>query len=290
MAKSKLDFYCRCKKCKGFGLGWVNHIDGTWVRVHRSFIDGFVVDTATGEILGPDDASSIYADRYDYKRSLADCRSIDDFEDHLKHVDLRELPPRNKALLDTMQAQADWVWKDSNKTIDCRITAPVMKTLKVLERAIKYRNMLAITQVGLAKLLGVHVDDLMRKLKPLQDRGFVRVRTSRTPLRAVRKGEVILTVNPRFIFRGDDWLRDKYATALYKQGGDVNNLVTPNPIPKLWTGDRTAPDGFPPCTMQFTEYTTEQLELNLHGRYVEYGESVKAMRLAQMELPLQLAA
>ncbi|TCP77766.1 hypothetical protein EC849_103335 [Pseudomonas putida] len=287
MAKDKLDFYCRCKKCKGFGLGWVNHIDGTWVRVHRSYIDGFVVDTTTGEILGHDDASSLYAGQDDYKRSLADCRSIDDFDEHLEHVDLRKLPPRDKALLDTMQAQADWVWKSSNKTIDGRITAPVMKTLKVLERAIVYRNMLVVTQAELATMLGVHVDDLMRKLKPLRDRGLVRIRTARD---GVRKGEVILTVNPRFVFRGEDWIKNSYATAWCKPDVDVNDLLTPNPVPKPWTGDRTAPDGFPTCTMQFTECSAEQLELKRQGRYAEYGESVRDMRLAQIELPLQLAA
>ncbi|WP_054889508.1 Crp/Fnr family transcriptional regulator [Pseudomonas sp. NBRC 111118] len=289
MSNGDLDFYCRCKKCKGFGLGWINHIDGTWVRVHRSYIDGFFVDTTTGEILRHDDASSIYAGRHDYKRSLADCRSIDDFDEHIEHVDLRKLPPRNKALLDTMQAQADWVWKNSNKTIDGRITAPVMKTLKVLERAIVYRNMLVVTQADLAKMLGVTTDNLMQKLKPLRDRGLIRVRT-RTARNGVRKGEVILTVNPRFIFRGDDWFKNHYATAWYEADVDVNDLVTLNPVPKPWTGDRTAPDGFPPCTMQFTECTAEQLELKRQGRYVEYGESVRAMRLAQMELPLQLAA
>jgi len=277
MANGNLNFYCRCKKCKGSGLGWINHIDGTWVRVHRSYIDGFVVDTTTGAILDRDVASSIYAGQYDYKQSLADCRSIDDFDEHLEHVDLRKLPPRNKALLDTMQAQTDWVWKNSNKIIDCRITAPVMKTLKVLERAIKYRNMLAITQVGLAKLLGVNIDDLMRKLKPLRDRGLVRIRTARD---GVRKGEMILTVNPRFIFRGEGWVQTKYIKQWYLNDATRNKNSIRSTFNITWKADDD-----PACN-----YTTEQLELNLHGRYVEYGESVKAMRLAQMELPLQVAA
>lgn len=237
-------------------------------------VDGFVVDRLTGEILGHGDPSSVYAQRADYKRSLADCCSIDDFDEHLKHVDLRKLPPRKLNRLRELESEAYFAWKDSKGAIDCRITAPAMKTLKVLEKAVKYRNILAITQVDLAKMLGVHVDDLMRKLKPLRDRDFVRVRTARN---GVRKGEVILTVNPRFVFRGEDWVQGKYA--------------------KQWYLDviKSHPDGIGHSTNIEVKsnirasYTAEQLEFRLQGRYVEYGESVRAMRLAKME-PLQLAA
>jgi len=273
MVKEKLNVQCRCKECKGRGLGWIIHQDSiiSYEGEQRSYIDGFVVDTTTGEILGRDDVKSIYSQRPDYKLSLNDCRSIDDFNEHLRHVDLRKLPPRDNNRLRELESEAYYAWKDSNKIIDCRVTAPVMKTLKVLENAISYRNMLAITQADLAKMLGVSSSELMSKLKPLRDRNLVRIRTSR---HGVRKGEVILTVNPRFVFRGGDWIQAWYIKqwCLGAVEWNKNNIT--------WKAEI---DSARRCT-------AEQLELNRQGRYAEFGESVKAMRLAQMESPLQLAA
>lgn len=219
MANGNLDFYCNCKECKGFGLGWVSHIDGTWVRVHRSYINGFLVDTITGEILGIDDVSSIHDELYDYKPSLAVWRSIDDSNEYLNHVDLRRLPKRNKNRLRESESDAYYAWKDSKGAIDCRVTAPMMRVLKALELAIKYRNIVATTQADLAKLLGVTPANLMTKLKPLVGRGLIRIRTS---LDGVRKGEVILTVNPNLIFRGDDTAQDRHFELWYEHAATNN--------------------------------------------------------------------
>jgi len=241
-------------------------------------VDGLAVDPITGEIIGIDDKPSVLTERIEYQQPLSACRSINDYDDHLDDVDLRTLPPRNKALLDTMQAEADWIWKHSNKAVDCRITSPVMKILKVLEKVIRYRNILVTTQVNLAKLLSVSTDDIMRKLKPLSDKGLIRIRTSKD---GMRKGEVAICVNPRFLFRGDDWVKKHYVTEWYKPKTYVNELMKPNPVPKLWLSNKKTHEAYPPCVIEFL-YTSEQFELRRQGRYVEYGESVRIMRLDKM--------
>lgn len=229
-------------------------------------IDGLSVDTESGEILGFDDKPSIQANQYDYKPALY-YRSVDGFNQYLKsYVDLRKLPPR-KSRLRQAESYAYYGWKDSNKLIDCRITAPMMKVLKILELAIKYRNILVTTQVDLAKLLGVTPANVMTKLKPLVGRGLIRIRTS---LHGVREGEVILTVNPDLIFRGDDSAQGCHWERWYEDAatGNPNSATQMNKQPlnaKMTVGD----------------YTDEQRTLHQQGRCVEYGESVRAKRQAQ---------
>lgn len=224
--------------------------------------EGFVVHTLTGEIYEP----SFYASQYDYTPALY-YRSVDDFEQYLKnYVDLRKLQPR-KSKLRAVESDAYYAWKDSNKLVDCRITAPMMKVLKVLELAIKYRNVLVTTQADLAKLLDVASRHVMTKLKPLVDRGLIHVRTS---LEGVREGEVILTVNPGLIFRGDDTAQKWYWKRLYKDAA-ANNPNSATQMNKLPLNAK----------MTVTDYTDEQRSLYQQGRYVEYGESVRVMRQAQ---------
>lgn len=225
-------------------------------------VEGFVVHTLTGEIY----ELSIYANQYDYTPALY-YRSVDDFEQYLKnYVDLRKLPPRKSKLRDA-ESDAHYAWKDSSKLIDCRITTPMMKVLKVLESAIKYRNILVINQAGIAKLLGVTSANVMTKLKPLVARGLIRVRTS---LDGVRKGEVILTVNPDLIFRGDDPTREWYSERWYEDvaANNPNSLTQLNKVPLN-------------AEIAVSDYTNEQLSLYQQGRFVEYVESVRAMRQAQ---------
>ncbi|WP_345956287.1 replication/maintenance protein RepL [Pseudomonas fulva] len=229
-------------------------------------IDGLLVDTESGEILGFDDKPSTHSNQYDYNPALY-YRSVDDFDQYLKsHVDLRKLPPR-KSRLRAAESDAYYAWKDSKGAIDCRITAPMMKVLKVLELAIKYRNILVTTQADLAKLLGVTPANVMTKLKPLVGRGLIRIRTS---LDGVREGEVILTVNPNLIFRGDDPAQDWYCERWYEDAA-ANNLNSATQTNKQPLNAK----------MTVSDYTDEQRTLHQQGRYVEYGESVQAMRQAQ---------
>ena len=57
----------------------------------RIYVDGYVVDFATGEIIAPDQFKSICLDRSKPQQPLYLCRSVDDLHDFLDGVDLRKL-------------------------------------------------------------------------------------------------------------------------------------------------------------------------------------------------------
>lgn len=202
---------CRCKECTGLGLGWIAHKILDKDLVLRAYIDGFVVDTATGEILGCDDKPSVFNESPDYKPELSKCRSVDDLEQHLKHVDRRKLPPHKSHTLRDAQDYAHGVWRQTG--VDCRITVPMMNTLRQLHELVLYRNITIMSQADLAKALGTTASNLMKKLSTLISSNMVRVSTSKNG--GIRSGEVKLTINPRLIFRGDDTKRDDYIKHWY---------------------------------------------------------------------------
>jgi hypothetical protein len=57
----------------------------------------------------------------------------------------------------------------------------------------------------------------MKKLGVLMNSNMIRVCTSRDG--SIRKGEIKLTVNPRLIFRGDDYRRNRYIEEWYRPVG-----------------------------------------------------------------------
>lgn len=180
-------------------------------------IDGLIIDTRTGEILGYDDTPSVFTDSAKYKCELGKCRSIDDFEDHLSFVDRRKVPHHD---LHTLHAEVDYahgVWRRTDT--DCRITIPQLRLLEKLHGLILYRNIIITTQADLAKHLGTAESNLMKKLRVLTESRMLRVFTSRDD--SIRKGEIKLSVNPRLIFRGDDYARDRYIKAWYQAADDL---------------------------------------------------------------------
>lgn len=181
------------------------------MHYHLIHIDGLVVDTATGEILDYEGKPSVFSERPDYKPPLSECRSADDLEQHLKHVDRRKLPPHATHTLRDAQDQAHGVWRRTG--MDCRITVPMMNTLSQLHELVLYRNMIIMTQADLASALSTTASNLMKKLSTLINSNMVRVSTSKHG--DIRTGEIKLTINPRLIFRGDDAKRDKYMKHWY---------------------------------------------------------------------------
>lgn len=178
-------------------------------------VDNLIIDKCTGEILGHDSKPSTYTDNIKYQEELGACRSADDFKDHLNFVDRRKLPPHK---LHTLRAESDYahgVWRRTGT--DCRITIPQLRLLEQLHGLILYRNIIITTQADLAKSLGAAESNLMKKLRVLTDRHMLRVFTSRDG--SIRKGEIKLSVNPRLIFRGDDYARDIYIKAWYQPVG-----------------------------------------------------------------------
>ncbi|MFJ4066789.1 hypothetical protein ACIPW4_16055 [Pseudomonas sp. NPDC089996] len=200
-------------------------------------VDGLLISPITGEIVGYDDKPSVFSKRPDYKPPLSECRSADDLEQHLKHVDRRKLPPHTlHSLIDT-QDQAHGVWRRIG--VDCRITVPMMNALSQLHELVIYRNMIIMSQADLAKALGTTASNLMKRLSTLISTNMVRVSTSRQG--GIRTGEIKLTVNPRLIFRGDDAKRDEYiehwyrdwttlhpqsASSMNRRGWDDNTITT----------------------------------------------------------------
>ncbi|MCY1192035.1 hypothetical protein D9M72_32890 [compost metagenome] len=187
---------------------------------HLIHIDGLVVDTNTGEILGYDEKPSVFSERPDYKPELSKCRSADDLEQHLEHVDRRKLPQHTLHSLNDAQDAGLGTWVRSHKQVDCRITIPMMNTLSQLHELVIYRNMIIMSQADLAKSLGTTASNLMKKLGALISTNMVRVSTSKQG--GIRSGEVKLTINPRLIFRGDDKLRDDYIEHWYRDWTTVH--------------------------------------------------------------------
>lgn len=171
-------------------------------------VDGFVVDKLTGEIVEP----SVFSAPADYRPSLHDCRSVDDFDRHLKFVDRRKLPAHTLHLLRNEVDYARGVWCRTG--MDCRVTLPQQRLLERLHKLVMYRNVIFMTQAALAAELGTTESNLMKKLKVLEEANLLRVTTSRNG--NIRKGEIKLAVNPRFVFRGDDYSREKYVMDWYR--------------------------------------------------------------------------
>ncbi|MEW9861426.1 hypothetical protein [Pseudomonas putida] len=175
-------------------------------------VDGLLISPTTGEIFGYDDKPSVFSERPDYQPELSRCRSADDLNAVLSHVDRRKLPPHTLNSLIDAQDQAHGVWRRTG--VDCRITVPMMSTLSKLHDLVIYRNIIIMPQADLAKALGTTASNLMKKLGALTSTNMVRVSTSRQG--GIRTGEIKLTVNPRLIFRGDDAKRDKYIKHWYR--------------------------------------------------------------------------
>ncbi|UVL63261.1 replication/maintenance protein RepL [Pseudomonas sp. B21-032] len=200
-------------------------------------VDGLLISPTTGEIFGYDDKPSVFSERPDYRPELSKCRSADDLNAVLSHVDRRKLPPHTLHSLIDAQDQTHGVWRRTG--VDSRITVPMMNILSKLHELVLYRNMIIMTQADLAKALGTTASNLMKKLSTLISSNMVRVSTSRTG--GIRTGEIKLTVNPRLIFRGDDAKRDVYiehwyrdwttlhpqsASSMNRRGWDENTNVT----------------------------------------------------------------
>ena len=173
--------------------------------------NGFVVDKLTGEIFGYDDKPSVLSERPDYQPELSKCRCADDLTALLKHVDRRKLPPHTLHALIDAQDYAHGVWRRTG--LDCRITLPMMNTLRELHGLVLYRNIIIMPQAGLAKALDTSESNLMKKLSTLINTNLIRVSTSRQG--EIRMGEIKLTINPRLIFRGDDHAREEYLKDWY---------------------------------------------------------------------------
>jgi hypothetical protein len=140
-------------------------------------VNGFVVDKFTGEIFGYDDKPSVLGERPDYQPELSKCRCADDLNALLKHVDRRKLPPHTLHALIDEQDYAHGVWRRTG--VDCRITLPMMNTLRKLHGLVLYRNIIIMPQADLAKALGTSESNLMKKLSTLITTNMVRVSTSR---------------------------------------------------------------------------------------------------------------
>jgi DNA-binding MarR family transcriptional regulator len=174
-------------------------------------IDGLLISSETGEIFGYDDKSSVFYERPDHQPELSKCRSADDLSAFLKHIDRRKLPLHTLHSLVESQDIAHGVWRRTG--LDCRITLPMMNILRKLHGLVQYHNVIIMPQADLAKALNTTESNLMKKLNTLVDANMVRVSTSRQS--KIRKGEVKLTINPRLIFRGDDYAQERYMKDWY---------------------------------------------------------------------------
>lgn len=180
-------------------------------------VDVSVVDKLTGEIVKP----SVFSTPAGYQPSLHDCRSVDDFDRYLKFVDRRKLPEHALHLLRDEVDYARGVWCRTG--MDCRVTLPQQRLLERLHQLVVYRNVIFMTQATLASALGTAESNLMKKLKVLQEANLLRVTTSRNG--NIRKGEIKLAINPRFIFRGGDYLRGEYVMDWYRPVDGVSSRL-----------------------------------------------------------------
>lgn len=180
-------------------------------------VDGLLISSATGEIFGYDDKPSVFSECPDQCPELSSCRSVDDLSAFLKHklIDLRKLPAHTLHSLIYAQDIAHGVWR--REGVDCRITLPMMNTLRKLHGLVKYHGVIIISQADLANALNTTESNLMKKLNTLVDANMLRVHTSRGG--DIRKGEIKLAINPRLIFRGPDKARDRYIAAWYRPKG-----------------------------------------------------------------------
>lgn len=185
-------------------------------------INRLIIDTCTGEILGHDDKPSILAGPIKYQCEIGKCRSIDDFDSHLSFVDRRKLPPHGLHSLRDLVDYAHGLWRRTGT--DYRITGPQLRLLEQLHGLILYRNIIIMTQAGLAKCLGTSESNLMKKLRVLTDSNMLRVFTSKSG--DIRQGEIKLSINPRLIFRGADHVLEKYMETWYKPASYLHTGAT----------------------------------------------------------------
>ncbi|HHW1842505.1 TPA: hypothetical protein ACUT5B_001959 [Pseudomonas aeruginosa] len=184
-------------------------------------INGIVVDKLTGEIHGLDDRPSILSGPLDYQSSLRDCRSVDDFENYLRFVDRRKLPPHSLHSLNDEVDYAHGVWRRGET--DCRITKPQQRLLTQLQGLVQYHNVIFMTQVDLAQALNTVKSNLMKKLKVLEDAKMLRITTCNNG--NIRRGEIKLAINPRLVFRGADKIRERYIENWYRPTGTLHFTV-----------------------------------------------------------------
>ncbi|HBP6546223.1 TPA: hypothetical protein L6A98_11375 [Pseudomonas aeruginosa] len=184
-------------------------------------INGIVVDKLTGEIHGLDDRPSILSGPLDYQSSLRDCRSVDDFENYLRFVDRRKLPPHSLHSLNDEVDYAHGVWRRGET--DCRITKPQQRLLTQLQGLVQYHNVIFMTQVDLAQALNTVKSNLMKKLKVLEDAKMLRITTCNNG--NIRRGEIKLAINPRLVFRGADKIRERYIENWYHPTGTLHFTV-----------------------------------------------------------------
>ena len=215
---------------------------------HLLSVDRLIIDIRTGEILGHDNKPSALTGPAEYKCELSKCRSVDDFENHLSFVDRRKLPPHGLHSLREHVDYAHGVWRRTDT--DCRITTPQLRLLEQLHGLTLYRNIIMMTQAGLAKCLGTSESNLMKKLRVLTDRNMLRVFTSRNG--NIRQGEIKLSINPRLIFRGDDYAHGKYIEAWYKPASYLHTGATepPQASDSLTTAASTLPTYFQKVTRE----------------------------------------
>ncbi|AZC17369.1 hypothetical protein [Pseudomonas sp. CMR5c] len=174
-------------------------------------VDGLLISPATGEIFGYDDKPSVFNERPDHCPELSKCRSADDLSAFLKHIDRRNLPAHTlHSLLDT-QDIAHGVWRRTG--VDCRITLPMMNILRTLHGLVQYHNVIIMPQADLANALNTIESNLMKKLNTLTNANMVQISTSRNG--DIRKGEIKLVINPRLIFRGDQYAQERYVKDWY---------------------------------------------------------------------------
>lgn len=174
-------------------------------------VDGLLISSETGEIFGYDNKSSVFSERPEHQPELSKCRSADDLSAFLKHIDRRKLPAHTLHSLIDEQDIAHGIWRRTG--IDCRITLPMMNTLRTLHGLVQYHNVIILPQADLAKALSTTESNLMKKLNTLASANMVRISTSRNG--DIRKGEIKLVINPRLIFRGDQYAQERYVKDWY---------------------------------------------------------------------------
>jgi hypothetical protein len=181
-------------------------------------VDGLIVDQCTGEIHGYDSKPSVFATTIKYQYELGKCRSVDDFHDHLSFVDRRKLPPHELHSLQDAINYAHGRWRRFG--MDCRITLPQQRLLEKLHSLVLYRNVIFMTKANLASGLGTTESNLMKKLRILIDATMLRVRTSKN---GIRTGEIVLTINPRLVFRGSNNAQERCIQEWYRPAGSLSS-------------------------------------------------------------------
>lgn len=196
----------------------MDNLDSSITATTLITLNTLIIDKCTGEILGHDSKPSALTGTIKYQGELGMCRSVDDYLDHLSFVDRRKLPPHELHSLRDEVNYAHGEWRRTG--LDCRITLPQQRLLEKLHRLVLYRNVIFMTQVDLAKDLGIAESNLMKKLRVLIDANLLKVRTSRD---GIRTGEIVLLINPRLVFRGSDKTKACYTQGWYRPASSLND-------------------------------------------------------------------